>query len=287
MRKPWITDQTHKHIIDKHKAEENGPSELLTQLIKDVRKSKRKDWKAWVKQSVVDDLDVRDKGLGIKILRKKHAPNLYERADVDGRTVNLTEKATASADYLAIKQWGIPAEPLPTSGDANGYYTAKRSTRPNNYKLGEFTLSELKIIIKKMKRNKASGPDDMPMEYFKWLDDPSLEYVLHILNGWWNQQHFIINKLKADTASIYKKRNPKLRENYRPISLLRSIYKIYASLLQTRPANAIGDDLQKTVRIQEEQKHLDPSSLCSQTAGQGGVNEILDFHHLPGLGKSF
>lgn len=84
------------------------------------------------------------------------------------------------------------------------------------------------------------------MEYFKWLDDPSLEYVLHILNGWSNNQDFPIDKLKADIASIYKKGNPKLQENYRPISLLNSIYKIYASLLQTRLAQAIDGDLQKT-----------------------------------------
>ena len=62
----------------------------LAQLIKDVRRSKRKDWKSLVKQSVTEDMDVRDKWLGIKFLKKKHAPNLYERADMNGRTVNFT-----------------------------------------------------------------------------------------------------------------------------------------------------------------------------------------------------
>ena len=44
-------------------------------------------------------------------------------------------------------------------------------------------------------------------------------------------------------TSIYKKRNPLDAANYSPISLLCSINKLYAGMLQTRIANAIDDDI--------------------------------------------
>ena len=70
--------------------------------------------------------------------------------------------------------------------------------------------------------------------------------VLGLINQWWNKGIFPYDKLQAYIASIYKKGDPKKQENYRPISLLNSIYKIYAALLQTRIANTIDRDLQKT-----------------------------------------
>lgn len=247
IKKPWTTENTYNLIIEKHKLEQDGPSEALTDSIKKVRRAKRKDWRAWVKASVTEDMDVRDKWLGIKYLKQKFAPNLYERADRFGKTVSLKQRADAAADYLAEKQWGPPA-PLTANEQAefNNYYTTNRNTRVGDYDESELTLAELKLIIKKMKRNKAAGPDDIPMEYFKWLDDTALEFVRELINIWWNDGTFPEDKLRANIASIYKKGNPKLQENYRPIFLLNSIYKLYASFLQRRLAKAIDPDLLNT-----------------------------------------
>ena len=45
----------------------------------------------------------------------------------------------------------------------------------------------------------------------------------------------------ARIVSIYKKGDTEKPENYRPISLLQSIYKIYASLIQKRLAKALDE----------------------------------------------
>ena len=111
--------------------------------------------------------------------------------------------------------------------------------------MSPFTLQELNAVIKRMKKFKASGPDEIPIEFYKWLDDENRELFLSTINIWWATGDFPNNKLKAHTASIYKKGDPKNQENYRPISLLNSCYKIYASLLQTRIANTIGRYLWK------------------------------------------
>ena len=45
----------------------------------------------------------------------------------------------------------------------------------------------------------------------------------------------------ARIVSIYKKGDTEKPENYRPIALLQSIYKIYASLIQKRLAKALDE----------------------------------------------
>ena len=78
------------------------------------------------------------------------------------------------------------------------------------------------------------------------MDDGSLEHVLGILNSWWKTEEIPTEALRARVVSIYKKGDTSKMENYRPISLLNSIYKIYAAIIQRRLADAIDDRLQKT-----------------------------------------
>ena len=154
--------------------------------------------------------------MGIKYIKQKHSPNLYERANARGETVNLGDRAQAAADYLAEKQWGQPNIPRVEQGN---YYTANRNTRQNHYNLDNISLAELKRTVKRMKKHKATGPDEIPMEYLMWLDDEALKEIQEVINVWWNEGNFPEDKLKANIASIYKKGNPKMQENYRPISL--------------------------------------------------------------------
>ena len=50
----------------------------------------------------------------------------------------------------------------------------------------------------------------------------------------------------AELVTLYKKGNVEDPANYRPISLLNTLYKIYASILQKRLANGIEDRIWET-----------------------------------------
>ena len=203
------------------------------------------DWEKWLNEITASELDVRDKWLGIKFIKQRRAPQLYERASMEGNCIPFSKQAEGAAEYLSERQWGNE-HPL---SEADVPPTTRRTCRnlvSPSFAENDFNIGELKFVIAKMKKNKSPGPDEIPIEFFKWLDDENLNFVLSVINTWWNAGSFPEAKLKAFVASIYKKGDPKKQENYRPISLLCSIYKIYASLLQVRIAHAIDRDIYKT-----------------------------------------
>ena len=84
------------------------------------------------------------------------------------------------------------------------------------------------------------------MEAFKEMDDENLETVRNLLNTWWREDAVPETVLQARVVLIYKKGDTSNMENYRPISLLNSIYKIYAAIVQDRLAEGLDACLQET-----------------------------------------
>ena len=81
------------------------------------------------------------------------------------------------------------------------------------------------------------------MELFLEMNDENLGKVVEIMNDWWNTERV---PLRARVVLIYKKGDTSKWENYRPISLLNTIYKLYAAIVHNRLATVIDPYLQKT-----------------------------------------
>ena len=64
-----------------------------------------------------------------------------------------------------------------------------------------------------------------------------LKITLEMLNKCWREEVMPDEFELAEVVTLYKKGNVELPENYRPIALLNTLYKIYASILQQRLAN--------------------------------------------------
>ena len=108
---------------------------------------------------------------------------------------------------------------------------------------GEIEMKELDEAIKKLKNNKAPGPDEIPAELFKWLDGESRKVILETLNECWRNETLIEDMNDARLAIIYKKGGTDLPQNYRPIALLNVIYKLLASIIQARISSKMDGTL--------------------------------------------
>ena len=78
------------------------------------------------------------------------------------------------------------------------------------------------------------------------MDDIALELIREILNEWWIQENIPEEQLQSRIVLIFKKGDTGVLSNYRPISLLNALYKIFTGVLQQRIQEHIDPFLQKT-----------------------------------------
>ena len=149
----------------------------------------------------------------------------------------------AFRDHLQNKQWASPTIPNRTA-------TERRSREALYPTLGDeplFTLAELSDAMAQLKKRKASGPDGIPNELWLLLDDHNANLLLDLYNHSWEHGTIPQEWAEAIVVSIYKgKGDDTDPSNYRPIALLNTVYKIYATMLQRRLAGKIESRLRPT-----------------------------------------
>merc|ERR1712086_1143776 len=114
------------------------------------------------------------------------------------------------------------------------------------------------------------------MELFHEMDDDCLEAIAELLNQWWNEEDIPTEVLRARVVLIYKKGDTGKFANYRPISLLNSMYKIYTGIIQKRLAKTLDKHLSKTqFGFRKDKSTADAVQLVRRAAehGQGTKNK--------------
>ena len=111
---------------------------------------------------------------------------------------------------------------------------------------GSNTLEEVKMAVKKLKNYKCGGPDGNTTELFKAMNEEALKEVVSLMNTWWEKEKIDPEALQARVVHIYKKGATSDLANYRTISLLNTLYKIFASIIQRRLAEGIDARMLKT-----------------------------------------
>ncbi len=96
-----------KQRIEAWQRQNNQEANTLTI---NLRKTIRKDRRERILRMVSRDLDVRDKWLGIRMLRKGYQPIPYTLKDEKGNGFKTGNKSEDAATFLANTIWGKPAE---------------------------------------------------------------------------------------------------------------------------------------------------------------------------------
>ena len=96
-----------------------------------------------------------------------------------------------------------------------------------------YTEKELDEAIK-LTKCKAPGPDGICMELVKWLSKDNRKWMLNMINKWCKEKVAPEELYFARVATICKKGETDEACNYRPISLLGSIYNLYMIMIRAR-----------------------------------------------------
>ncbi len=101
--------------------------------------------------------------------------------------------------------------------------------------VAEITLEELKLVMEKMKKNKAPGPDGIPLEAYLVLPDQQLQVIVEVYNQWIGGKCIPAKHKHGITLLFYKHKGEKTDlKNYRPITLTNMVYRIYTTIIQKR-----------------------------------------------------
>lgn len=98
----------------------------------------------------------------------------------------------------------------------------------------EITFEELKEALENTKNRKATGPDGINMELLKYGGTVLHGRLRHLINKCWRTKMIPETWKTAEVMSLFKKGDRRDCRNYRGISLLNAIYKIYTRIINKR-----------------------------------------------------
>lgn len=235
---PWwnrdLTEKRKQLRVARRSFQRCGPGPLRDRLQREyqakrevyfgaIRISKKTSWEAFVKTNSNENPYGFAYKLGASKLRLRTImTNL--RVGEQGYTATTEETMERLLEVL-----------MPLEDPRGGEDLAERAPRLEMV-VRDFELRELKDAIMKAKAKRAPGPDRIPIDVIKLLDERHQSVLLELLNRCWREGVFPEVWKRANITILRKAgdRDWALPESYRPISLLPVVGKTYERLVHSR-----------------------------------------------------
>lgn len=220
-------------ITDKSKTEENR--KLISKLSKEIRESIRKDRKLRRTKKLEDEI-LRTGGTrkAFKELREhgvEWIPKL--KSNSSKQATNRRKIQSLATDYYRT---------LYSDNDTDREKTADNDPSTNNKKVPPVLLQEVQKAIMSQKPEKSPGPDNISNELIRGNVEEISPILTKLFNyivttgvipKQWNESHIILLHKKGDKDDI---------GNYRPISLISNVYKVFAKVILERITRALDEN---------------------------------------------
>ena len=121
----------------------------------------------------------------------------------DHREINVKRIGYVASEIT--KNGGIalcaPIAPFKNSRNSN----RKLIEQDLDFDTSEIKLEEVRNYQKKAKRRKAPGPDEIPVEFYKEMNDENLQEIVDQLNKWWKEEEEIPDEMLEARIFCYLK----------------------------------------------------------------------------------
>ena len=165
---------------------------------------------------------------GVKMC-KPYQAKPHRIVDLAKKERPLHERAEVIAEYYAAKQWNtVQLPPMPNRPPIFPVADLPR---------GNFSAQELRKARNRLKKKKSPGTDGISNEILLFVMECEVgfAYILDLMNMCWVHRILPAKWQIARIVAIYKNKGcTKLPENYRPIALLQSLYKVFTTLIERR-----------------------------------------------------
>ena len=105
------------------------------------------------------------------------------------------------------------------------------SNTEHHFKLKHATFQEVQKILSNLKNDSATGFDNIPVKYIKPVANHLISPLVHIINNCINQQVFPSKWKIARICPVPKIDNPRMAVDFRPISVLPILSKVYERVI--------------------------------------------------------
>ena len=228
-RRPWIQNNTLKLIEERSAARKHRDRPEEIRLNTEIKKSARRDRANWISNAITTG-----SWEEIKKFKRKRKINISSRRlnDENGVQVESSQRADTFATHLETVQWAVrPMNTLEGRPPLGASLPVSTQT---------IALEELRKAIRQLRSNRAAV--QVPAELLKALDEAgSIDadcWLLKIMQLCWDSGTTPSSWHIAKVCPIYKKGDPAACDNYRPISLVSVLYKVYATILLNRLKSA-------------------------------------------------
>ena len=220
-----LKKQVQKKLHDVRRSKGNGIDPEFAELIADYRELRaqfrklKNECKKTYYQNLIDLIN-----------SSKNPADFWEAINVFRGSGKTMTKNSITED-----QWADHFEKVFTLGLHGHGETIENVTRVHEIeKMDEnFTMEELEAGIKKLGKNKSPGEDGIPNEIWKALGSNAKHVLLQIMNSCLNDR-LPESWATTVTVPIFKKGCKEDPKNYRPISLLNMVTKLFTCLLANR-----------------------------------------------------
>lgn len=222
--KSWMTDEILQMIQErrKHKNKNSTYREINTKIRRKIKEAKR----VWISEKC-EEIEALDKKYDSHNMHKKikELTGKYDRRSLHSIQNNDGKYLITVEEQLS--QWKKYIDEL--FSDARTDFTVEGGeTGPI------ITEDELKNAIKLAKNGKATGPDDIPAELLKLIDNENIKIILQLFNNIYKTGHIPTDWLKSVFITLPKVTHPKLCQDYRTISLMSHTLKIFLKIIHGR-----------------------------------------------------
>ena len=239
--RPWITQETLEALRMARIAEAESREDARPLRNKAKRLAKRDRIRHVHSNLTEDPSGITKKTWTTARQQKRGFVGRKSHLVVDGKPVPWSQTHEAFRDHLQNEQWASRLTTPPVVNEEREALHPQDSDEP------PFILVELQRAIAKLKKNKAPGPDGVPNEVFQLLDADGEIALLNLYNDTLRTQDVPSSWTEARVVSIYKGKGSDTDvNNYRPISLLNTTYKLFATMMQARMAQHSDHKLRAT-----------------------------------------
>ncbi len=237
-------------LVPKRETTVKGSNFVISPIIQNLKNKKSRIYKKWSKNRTLENLaELR------KVSSKLNSEIRKERRRTIGSSLNKTSKQFWSTinklmGRNLLSNIEIEKDGLPITDDGNiaeefskffsdkvnnlarecNYEPEQADLQPSDQFVG-YTLEDVEIAINHLKRSKAQGFDEVPGLVIKDLGDLLWEPLCWLFNSISENKNIPKAWKISKVIPVFKKGNSKSVNNYRPVSNVSSVCKVFERCL--------------------------------------------------------